>query len=151
MTTIPELSNVRIVKPRSTNQRYKNIGRFALIEQGKARPLRGVDDLNEREQQYCALDSWCTLKAYLSIMERMEEKGWLEHSVQGRSFIYRATVPREESLGHRVKEMVEKACGGNPEKLMMALMDYRGLSEEESKRISQMLNEARRSSKSKSK
>ncbi len=73
-TIIPELSNVRIVKPRSTNQRYKNIGRFALIEQGKARPLRGVSDLNEREQQYCALDSWCTLKAYLSIMERMEEK-----------------------------------------------------------------------------
>jgi hypothetical protein len=78
MTTIPELSNVRIVKPRSTNQRYKNIGRFALIEQGKARPLRGVGDLNEREQQYCALDSWCTLKAYLSIMERRrveEEEG----------------------------------------------------------------------------
>ena len=68
-----ELSNVRIVKPRKTNQRYKNIGRFALIEQGKARPLRGVGDLNEREQQYCALDSWCTLRAYLSIMERMME------------------------------------------------------------------------------
>mmetsp|Transcript_19496 Transcript_19496/g.32024 ORF Transcript_19496/g.32024 Transcript_19496/m.32024 type:complete len:127 (+) Transcript_19496:175-555(+) len=68
-----ELSNVRIVKPRNTNQRYKNIGRFALIEQGKARPLRGVGDLNEREQQYCALDSWCTLRAYLSIMERMME------------------------------------------------------------------------------
>ena len=72
--SIPELSHVRIVKPRNANQRYKTIGRFALIEQGKARPLRGVDDLNEREQQYCALDSWCTLKAYLSIRKGMVEK-----------------------------------------------------------------------------
>ena len=55
-------------------QRYKNIGRFALIEQGKARPLRGVDDLSEREQQYCALDSWCTLQAYLSIMKKQKER-----------------------------------------------------------------------------
>jgi hypothetical protein len=74
---IPEL-NVRIVKPRNTNQRFKNIGRFALIEQGKARPLRGVYDLSEREQQYCALDSWCTLQAYLKIKEKamtiMEEE-----------------------------------------------------------------------------
>lgn len=82
-----------------------------------------------------------------TLMERMEEKGWLEHRVQGRSYIYSATVPREESLGHRVKEMVEKACGGNPEKLMMALMDYRGLSDEESRRISRILDEARRGSK----
>ena len=46
-----------------------------MIEQGKARPLRGVDDLSEREQQYCALDSWCTLQAYLSIMKKQKELG----------------------------------------------------------------------------
>lgn len=77
--SIPSLSHVRIVKPKGTSQRMKNIGRFALIEQGRARPLRGVSDLNGREQQYCALDSWCTLMAYLSIRERMmmeeEESG----------------------------------------------------------------------------
>ena len=71
--SLPELSSVRLVKPKSANQRYKNIGRFALIEQGKAKPLRGVDDLSEREQQYCALDSWCTLQAYLSIMKKQKE------------------------------------------------------------------------------
>ena len=69
---MPEL-NVRISKPPGMNQRMKNIGRFSLIEQGKAKPLRGVDDLSEREQQYCALDSWCTLQAYLRMKERMSE------------------------------------------------------------------------------
>jgi BlaI family penicillinase repressor len=78
-----------------------------------------------------------------TLMERMKEKGWLTHRVEGRSFVYAATVPREESLGQRVLDMVDKACGGNPEKLMMALLQYRGLSDEESKRIRTMLDEAK--------
>jgi len=79
-----------------------------------------------------------------TLMERMEAKGWLNHRSEGRSFVYSATVPREESLGQRVSDMVEKACGGNPEKLMMALLDYRGLSDEEAGRIRKMLDEAKK-------
>lgn len=78
-----------------------------------------------------------------TLMERMEEKGWLSHRVAGRSFVYSAMVPREESLGQRVMDMVDKACGGKPEKLMLALMQYRGLSEDEAKRIRKMLDEAK--------
>ncbi len=78
-----------------------------------------------------------------TLMERMEEKGWLTHRVEGRSFIYAPTVPREESLGQRVLDMVDKACGGTPEKLMMALLQYRGLSDDEAKRIRVMLDEAK--------
>lgn len=79
-----------------------------------------------------------------TLLERMEEKGWLKHRTAGRSFLYSATVPREESLGQRVLDMVDKACGGNPEKLMMALIEYRGLSDAEAQRIRSMLDAARR-------
>ena len=78
-----------------------------------------------------------------TLMERMEAKGWLTHRSEGRSYLYSATVPREESLGQRVLDMVEKACGGNPEKLMMALLDYRGLSDEEAASIRKMLDKAK--------
>ena len=78
-----------------------------------------------------------------TLMERMEAKGWLGHRNEGRSYLYSATVPREESLGQRVVDMVEKACGGDPEKLMMALLDYRGLSDEEIARIRKMLDQAK--------
>lgn len=84
-----------------------------------------------------------------TLMERMEDKGWLTHRVEGRSFIYAPTLPREESLGQRVLDMVEKACGGNPEKLMMALLEYRGLSDDEARRIAAMLEEAKREEQSK--
>ena len=79
-----------------------------------------------------------------TLMDRMEEKGWLSHRVEGRSYLYSATVPREESLGQRVMDMVDKACGGDPEKLMLALVQYRGLSDEETKRIRKMLDQARK-------
>lgn len=78
-----------------------------------------------------------------TLMERMKEKGWLSYRTQGRSYLYSATVPREESLGQRVMDMVDKACGGNPDKLMMALLQYRGLSDDESKRIRKLLDEAK--------
>lgn len=78
-----------------------------------------------------------------TLMERMHEKGWLTFRPEGRSYIYSALVPREESLGQRVAEMVDKACGGEPERLMMALLNYRGLSDEETGRIQKMLDEAK--------
>ncbi len=78
-----------------------------------------------------------------TLMDRMREKGWLTHRAVGRAYLYSAVVPREESLGQRVMEMVDKACGGDPEKLMMALLNYRGLSDDEAARIRQMLDEAK--------
>lgn len=66
--------NVRIEKPgKSWKQRHRNIGRFALIEQGKAKPLKGLHDLNENQQQYAALDSWCTLKIYQRMLQEIEK------------------------------------------------------------------------------
>mmetsp|Transcript_437 Transcript_437/g.825 ORF Transcript_437/g.825 Transcript_437/m.825 type:complete len:290 (-) Transcript_437:297-1166(-) len=70
----PEL-NVRIKKPNQSSKRFKNIGRFAMIEQGKAKPLGGLNDLSAEEQQYAALDSWCTLQAYARLREMMPDTG----------------------------------------------------------------------------
>ncbi len=82
-----------------------------------------------------------------TLMDRMREKGWLTYRSEGRSYIYSAVIPREESLGQRVLDMVDKACGGDPEKLMMALLDYRGLTQDEADRIRTMLDNAKNSGK----
>lgn len=64
--TMPEL-NVRIEKPKSSKTkigRFKDVFRFSMIEQGKAPPLRSISELSVHEQQYAALDAWCTLQVY---------------------------------------------------------------------------------------
>jgi predicted transcriptional regulator len=73
----------------------------------------------------------------------MEEKGWLTHREDGRTFLYRAAEPRREAIGRKVREVVETVCGGSPETLVAALLDYRGLRHDELKRIRQMLDQAR--------
>ena len=70
---MPEL-NVRISKPSGRKNRMKNVGRFVMIEQGKSKPLKGVHELSEKEKQYAALDSWCTLEAYTRIIKIQETK-----------------------------------------------------------------------------
>lgn len=69
--SMPEL-NVRLVKPPQTKSKMKNIGRFAMIEQGKAQPLNSIHELSKKEKQYAALDSWCTLQAYRRIKEAFD-------------------------------------------------------------------------------
>ena len=80
--------------------------------------------------------------AVRTTMERLEEKGWLTHRVVGRTHFYRPLVSRDVSLGQRVVDMVDKACGGEPERLMAALLNYRGLSADEVQRIQSMLDQA---------
>src|SRR5258707_1363776 len=78
-----------------------------------------------------------------TLLDRMEEKGWLKHREDGRTYLYSAGQPREASIGQKVLEVVEHVCGGSPEELVTALLDYRGLSPQELKRIRTMLDEAK--------
>ena len=80
-----------------------------------------------------------------TLLERMEDKGWLKHREERRTFFYSAAQPREVSIGQKVLEVVEHVCCGSPEELMTALLDYRGLTAPELKRIRAMLNEAKAS------
>ena len=78
-----------------------------------------------------------------TLLERMEDKGWIRHREEGRTFLYAAARPREDTIGRKVRELVETVCGGSAEALVTALLDYRGLSRGELDRIRQMLERAR--------
>jgi BlaI family penicillinase repressor len=80
-----------------------------------------------------------------TLLDRMEEKGWLKHREDGRTYVYSAAQPREASIGQKVLEVIEHVCGGSPEELVTALLDYRGLTARELERIRAMLDEAKAS------
>lgn len=78
-----------------------------------------------------------------TLLERMEEKGWLKHRVEGRTYLYSATQPRQTTIGQKVVDVVDEACGGSPEQLVTALIDFRGLTTGELDRIRKMLADAK--------
>ena len=78
----------------------------------------------------------------LTMLMRLEEKGWLSCDEEGHAFRYRAAVPREATLGEMVRRLVDTAFGGSAEGLVMALLHDRGVSKEEAKRIKKMIDRA---------
>ena len=75
----------------------------------------------------------------LTMLSRLEEKGWLCRDEEGHAFRYRAAVPREATLGTMIRRLVDTAFGGSAEGLIMALLHDRGVSKEEARRIRTMI------------
>jgi len=78
----------------------------------------------------------------VTMLTRLEEKGWLCCDEEGHAFRYRAAVPREATLGQVVRRLVDTAFDGSAERLVMALLHDRGVSKEEARRIKKMIDRA---------
>ncbi|MEO1128895.1 MAG: BlaI/MecI/CopY family transcriptional regulator [Planctomycetota bacterium] len=76
-------------------------------------------------------------------MERLEAGGWLTHRVVGRTRFYAALIERQATVGEKVLDVIDRVCGGRPERLMSALVEHRGLKPDEIDRIEALLEEAR--------
>lgn len=77
----------------------------------------------------------------MTVMARLEKKGWLQHRADGQTFFYSATVERSSALGQLVSRIVETAFAGSADGLIMALLEGRGVSAEEAARIRTMIEE----------
>ncbi len=77
---------------------------------------------------------------------RLEEKGWLSHREGDKGgFIYFARRPRNSTVRGMVSRLVETAFGGSADDLVMALIQGRGVSKEEARKIREMIEKAERS------
>jgi BlaI family transcriptional regulator, penicillinase repressor len=58
-----------------------------------------------------------------TVLRRLEEKGYVTHSVAGGTFIYRASESAETTAATAVQGIVERFCGGSLERVLLALVD----------------------------
>jgi predicted transcriptional regulator len=77
-----------------------------------------------------------------TLIVRLEDKGWLSHKADGRTFRYSAARSKQVSLGAKVAQLVDRFFAGSPEKMVTALLDYRGLTPDEAETIRGILKEA---------
>jgi predicted transcriptional regulator len=79
----------------------------------------------------------------LTTMRILEDKGYLAHSKsdEGRAFVYRPLVGREEAGRNAVRYLVSRFFRNSPELLVLNLLEDEELSEPELRRIRQMLAE----------
>src|SRR5262249_24575998 len=78
----------------------------------------------------------------LTHMERLEKHGGMKRRAEGQTHYYSAAVRRATTLGLVVHRLVDAAFAGSAEGLVLALLEGRGVSAEEARRIRQLIDDA---------
>jgi predicted transcriptional regulator len=70
-----------------------------------------------------------------TVLRRLEEKGYLAHSVDDRTFVYRPAESRQRTAGRAVKRIVDWLCEGSVETLLVGMVDSNVLDRAELQRL----------------
>ena len=105
----------------------------ALWSKGKAT----VSDVLASLPRDVAL-AYSTVLTTLRILER---KGYLKHHKEGRAFVYRPLVAREQESDQAVTHLLRRFFEGSPELLMLRLVERRKITPEELRRLRKRIAE----------
>jgi predicted transcriptional regulator len=80
-----------------------------------------------------------------TVLRRLEEKGYLTHDVENRTFLYRPAQSRQRVAGRAVKRIVDWFCDGSVEALLVGLVDSKVLDRAELQRLAERIALAQKS------
>ena len=81
-----------------------------------------------------------------TILRNLEEKGYVNHTVHGRTFVYRAVDTRRNVAVDAARQLIDRFCGGSVEELLVGLVDNQVLRPSQLKRLAEKI-EARKENK----
>ena len=90
-----------------------------------------VNDVMERLPKNVSL----AYSSVLTTLRVLENKGYLEHTKEGRAFIYRPLVGRDEARESALGHLLHRFFNGSPELLMLNLVDGRKLKGKQLKQL----------------
>lgn len=78
-----------------------------------------------------------------TVLKRLEEKGHLTHTVDNRTFIYKAADTPGRAAARAVKRIVDRFCGGSVEEVLVGLIDTKVLDRRELQRLAEKIAKAK--------
>ncbi len=75
-----------------------------------------------------------------TVLRRLEEKGYLAHAVENRTFLYRPAETRQAVASRAVKRIVDWFCAGSVETLLVGMVDSAALDHDELQRLSDRIS-----------
>jgi len=76
-----------------------------------------------------------------TVLRRLEEKGYLTHETEGRTFIYKASDAPENVAVRAVKSIIDRFCGGSAEQLVLGMVDNAVLDRKQFERLARKVAE----------
>ncbi len=80
----------------------------------------------------------------LTMMRKLEAKGYLEHDVADRTYVYRATISREQARHSLLGDLLERVFEGSPSLLVSSLVEQNHVTEDELREIRKLIAERKR-------
>lgn len=77
-----------------------------------------------------------------TVLRRLEEKGYLTHEIEGRTYIYRASDARQNVAVRAVKGIIDRFCGGSAEQLVLGMVDNAVLDRKQLERLARKIAES---------
>jgi len=80
-----------------------------------------------------------------TVLRRLEEKGYVHHSVDNRTFLYQPAQSRQAVAGRAVRRIVDWFCEGSVEALLIGMVDNAVLDRDELRRFAERIAAAQAS------
>jgi BlaI family transcriptional regulator, penicillinase repressor len=79
-----------------------------------------------------------------TVLRRLEEKGYLAHAVENRTFIYRPAETPQRVAGRAAQRIADWFCGGSMETLLVGMVDSAVLDRAELQRLAERIATAQK-------
>lgn len=80
-----------------------------------------------------------------TVLRRLEEKGYLAHTLDNRTFLYQPAETRQRVAGRAAKRIVDWFCEGSVEALLVGMVDSKVVDRAELKRLAERIAAAQAS------
>ena len=104
-----------------------------LWERGQATVAEIVEALPEERLAYSSV---------LTMMRILEQKGYVNHEKDGRAFIYRALIDRQQAQKSVIGYLLKRFFNNSPELLVVNLLEHEDVGPEEVKQLKRMIGKS---------
>lgn len=93
---------------------------------------------NQIVDALCGMD-WNN-RTVKTLIARLVKKGVLEYRVEGKRYLYRAALSRQECVRHESRSFLKRVFGGTPQNMMAFLVENEELSEKDIEDLRKILD-----------
>ena len=83
-----------------------------------------------------------------TVLRRLEDKGYVAHTVDNRTFVYSATQSRERAAAKAVKRVIDWFCDGSVDEVLLGMVDSEMLGKAQLDRLAKHLEQVKKAKRS---
>jgi BlaI family penicillinase repressor len=128
------------VTPRDTHRRPLTDLHKAIVERLWSKGPATADQIRE------ALLPAHRLKdsSVRTLLRRLEARGYVSHRLEGKTFVYEATMAPKRAAAHSVKQIIDRFWSGSAEQFLTGMVDEKILTPAEIARLARKIRNAKK-------